>query len=472
MVDQTETLVIIGGSDAGISAALKAKELKPELRVQILLADKFPNLSICGLPYAVSGEVADWHSLAHRSLKELTATGIEFEMDIVVEKIQPQQHKVIAKTIDGIAKYYRYDKLVVATGAKPKLSGITGFDLKRTQQNDSRIRVLHTMADYFALEQSLAINGIKNVAIVGSGYIGIEMAEALQKRQLNVSIFQRGSEILSTVDSDFGQVVHQKLTDNGIKILTNLTVSKIKETKTNARVIGFNTTQKISSYNFDLVLVVVGVQPNTDLLVAAGAETGIAGAIKVDDYMQTSLPSIWAAGDLVETKHILLGTTYLPLGTTAHKQGQTAGFNIAGVRHAFKGSVGTQVLKAYDLIVARTGLLEREAITAGLNPLTVTTDIDDHKAYFPGSHKIKIKIIGDKDTGKLLGAQLIGYYGSEVAKRNDIFATAIFNALTVAEIDDLDLSYSPPVGSPWDAVQIAAQNWEKTNCTRPYQVDK
>ncbi|KRK33931.1 FAD-dependent oxidoreductase [Loigolactobacillus bifermentans] len=461
MVRDAEKLLIIGGSDAGISAALKAKELKPQLRVQVLLADEYPNLSICGLPYAVSGEVPNWHSLAHRDLQELTSTGVEFQMNMIAKKIDPQQHEVIAHSFAGELQIYHYDHLVVATGAKPKLSGITGIDLARTQQQNSKVRVLHTMADYFALETNLTTNSVQNVAIVGSGYIGIEMAEALQKRHLNVTIFQRGAEILSTVDADLGQIVHQKLVANDVQVATNLTVSEINETETKVKVVGVNADQKINTYDFDLALVVVGVQPNTDLLVAAGSKTGIAGAVKVDQYMQTTLPDIWAAGDLVETKHHLLGKAYLPLGTTAHKQGRTAGFNVAGVPRTFKSSIGTQVLKVFDLVVARTGLLAKEAIQADFAPFTVTTDVDDHKAYFPGAHKIKIRITGDQHTGRLLGVQVIGYYGSEVAKRCDIFAVAIFNNMTVAEISDLDLSYSPPVGSPWDAVQIATQNWEQ-----------
>lgn len=461
MVNKDEILLVIGGSDAGISAALKAKELKPNLKVQVLLADEFPNLSICGLPYAVSGEVENWHSLAHRSLKELEDTGIEFHMNTVVKKIQSREHFVVARLNDDTIQKYYYDKLVVATGAVPKLDSLAGLNLKRIEQKNSRIHVLHTMDDYFAIENELTSNSIKNIAIVGAGYIGIEMAEALQRRQLNVTIFQRGSEVLSTVDLDLGKIIHKKLVSNGIKVLTDLTVSEIKENKTTVDIIGTDMRENNNVFSFDLALIVIGVKPNTDILVEAGAKTGVNGAIKVDNYMQTTLPDIWAAGDLVETKHLLLDWTYLPLGTTSHKQGRIAGFNVAGVPRSYKGSIGTQVLKVYDLVVARTGLLEKEAMNVGFTPLTVTTDVDDHKAYFPGSNRIKIKLTGDENTGKLLGAQLVGKYGSEVAKRNDIFATAIYNDMTVSNINDLDLSYSPPVGSPWDAIQLAAQNWEK-----------
>ncbi|MFC6171113.1 FAD-dependent oxidoreductase [Loigolactobacillus jiayinensis] len=458
MTNETDHLLIIGGSDAGISAGLKAKELQPDLEVTILLADDYPNLSICGLPYAVGREVADWHALAHRDLAELTSTGIKFQMSTVADRIDPAKHEVQAHSrTDGEHKVYQYTKLVVATGAQPKLLGITGVSLATTQQPASKVSVLHTMADYFALERDLDADKVQHVAVIGAGYIGIEMAEALRHRHMNVTIFQRGAEVLSTVDADLGQLLRQKLVANGVTVLTKTAVTAIEATATTATVIGADK----QAYHFDLVLIVVGVQPNTKLLVQAGAETGIAGAIKVDEHMQTSLPDIWAAGDLVETKHRLLGTTYLPLGTTAHKQGRIAGYNLAGVTRTFKGSVGTQVLKAFDLIIARTGLLAKEAAQAGFVPLTTTVDVDDHKAYYPGAQKIKIRITGDRNTGQLLGAQLVGHFGSEVAKRNDVFAAAIFNKMKVAEVCDLDLSYSPPVGSPWDAVQLAAQDWEQ-----------
>lgn len=461
MKNENNRLLVIGGSDAGIMASLNAKGIKPHLQVTVLLADEYPNLSICGLPYAISKDVKEWQSLAHRTIQGLTATGVEFEMNTIAESIDPDKHQVSARTTDGQLRVYDYDFLVVATGAKAKFFNIKGINLKNSHLKNQKVHVLHTMADYFAIEDSLSISAIKNAAIVGAGYIGLEMAEALRKRNMNVTIFQRSSEILSTVDTDIGTLVHQKLIDNNVNIVTEILVSEIREAADKVSVIGTNFQQDEAIYDFDFVLVGVGVTPNADLLVQAGAETGVAGSIKVNDYMQTSLPDIWAAGDLIETKHRLLGPTYLPLGTTAHKQGRIAGFNIAGKKLAFKGVVGTQVLTVFDLVIARTGILEREANKAGFSPFTTMVEVDDHKGYYPGSQKMKIRITGDRVTGKLLGAQLIGTYGSELAKRSDIFATAIYNSMTVAEISNLDLSYSPPVGAPWDAIQIATQEWER-----------
>jgi NADPH-dependent 2,4-dienoyl-CoA reductase/sulfur reductase-like enzyme len=208
-----------------------------------------------------------------------------------------------------------------------------------------------------------------------------------------------------------------------------------------------------------MVLVVVGVRPETGLAAAAGARLGVRRAIAVDRGMRTGLPGIFAAGDCVVTHHRLLGETYLPLGTTAHKQGRVAGENALGGGREFVGSLGTQVVKIFDQAAARTGLRDDEAAAAGFDPVTVASEADDHKAYYPGSHRIAMRFTGDRASGRLLGVQLFGHRHAEVAKRIDIAATAIFHGMTVDAVGDLDLSYTPPLGSPWDAVQIGAQAW-------------
>ncbi len=205
----------------------------------------------------------------------------------------------------------------------------------------------------------------------------------------------------------------------------------------------------------------VGVRPETELAAAAGAELGTHGAILVDRRMRTNLRDVYAAGDCAVTHHQLLGSSYLPLGTTAHKQGRIAAENALGSSREFAGSLGTQVVKVFELVIARTGLREHEARAAGFEPLTVAAQADDHKAYYPGSHPIQMRYTGNRDDGRLLGLQLLGRLGSEVAKRVDIAAAAIHNAMTIADLSDLDLSYTPPLGSPWDAVQAGAQAWER-----------
>jgi NADPH-dependent 2,4-dienoyl-CoA reductase/sulfur reductase-like enzyme len=217
------------------------------------------------------------------------------------------------------------------------------------------------------------------------------------------------------------------------------------------------------SHTAELVLAVVGVRPNTALLEAAGARLGAGRAVVVDEQMRTGIPHVFAAGDGVVTHHRLLGATYLPLGTTAHKQGRVAGENALGGEARFAGSVGTQVVKVFDVVAARTGLREQEAAAAGYAPATTQAVADDHKRYYPGAQPISFRITGDRDTGRLLGAQLVGRLGTETAKRVDTYATAIFAGLTVDQISDLDLSYTPPLGSPWDAVQTATQAWSRAH---------
>lgn len=432
------TLLIIGGSDAGISAALRAKELASETDVTLLLADSYPNLSICGFPYAFSGEVPSWENLRHRTLADLEATGVNFYLDTTVTHIDPAAHRVTTSRGD-----FAYRKLVVGTGALPATSHIKGAD---------NAFVLHDMADYFAIDQYVTAKAPKTAAIIGAGYIGIEMAEALVKRGVQTTLYQRGSEILSTMSTDMGQLLHDTLRENGVAVVTDDTISEITP---DGLVIG----QQVSP--FDLVLVVTGVTPNSSLLAEAGAELAENGAVIVNDFMQTNLEAVYAAGDLTITKHRLLGTTYLPLGTTAHKQGRIAGAHAVGFVTPFQGIVGSQVLKAFDKVAVRTGLLPDEATQAGFTPLSVTSVVDDHKAYIPGATKITIQITGDQQTGQLLGAQLIGQFGLEIAKRSDVLASAIFNKMTVRAVSDLDLSYSPPIAAPWDAIQQATQAWEQ-----------
>lgn len=444
-------LLIIGGSDAGISAALRARELNKDIDISIILADVYPNLSICGIPYAVSKEVAEWKSLAHRTVQDLESYNINFFMNTTALSINADNYQVIAKENDsGAEVHFTYKKLLVGTGANPKHVLPSG--------DVDNIHVLHTMNDFFQIENDITEKNPENIAIIGAGYVGIELAEALTKRGIKVSIFQRSSEVLSTIDTELGTLVRNQLIDNGISVFTNQEIREINRTEASYTVISSN--GKLFE-QYDSVIMVAGVEPNVSLLSEAGAQVGVHGAIKTNDKMETSLPDIYAAGDLIVTKHRLIGDTYLPLGTTAHKQGRIAGSNMVGRKAEFQGVIGSQVLRVFDLIVARAGVLPNEAKSVGYSPISHTSVIDDHKAYIPGSTKITIKLTADKNTHKLIGAQLIGMYGSEIAKRADVYATAIYNNMTVEEISDLDLTYSPIVGAPWDAVQAAAQQLEK-----------
>ena len=291
------------------------------------------------------------------------------------------------------------------------------------------------------------------------------MAEALTARGLRVTQIEQLPEVLATVDAELGGLVHAELAAHGVEILTSTTVQQISRAEASAsgrlRVTARTSTDKTVERLADMVLVVAGVRPDTELAVSAGAKLGVRGAIQVDPYMQTGLPDILAAGDCVITHHRLLGETYLPLGTTAHKQGRVAGENALGGSRQFAGSLGTQVVKIFDQAAARTGLRDHEAVAAGFEPVTIQSEADDHKAYYPGSHRITMRVTGDSRTGQLLGLQLFGHKHAEIAKRIDIAATAIFNRMSVEAVSDLDLSYTPPLGSPWEAVQMGAQTWNR-----------
>ncbi len=444
-------LLILGGSDAGISAALRAKEVDPTTNVTVVVADRFPNYSICGLPFYLSGEVPDWHWLAHRTAEDITREGIHLLLDSTAQAIDPANHLVTMLDEAGKTRQLPYDRLVIATGAVPVRPHILGIDLPG-------VYLLRSMQDSFAVHEYLDTRAPRSAVIVGGGYIGVEMADAFVHLGLVVTVVEHGASVLKTVDESLGRRVSAELGHHGVEVATCVAVERIAQAGSQLRVMGsegFHTTA-------DLVLVAVSVQPQTELAQSAGIATGERQAIRVTRAMETTVPDIYAAGDCVETWHRLLNApTYLPLGTTAHKQGRIAGENAVGGHREFAGTLGTQVVKVFELVVARTGLRDNEAVQAGFDPLTVETTSWDHKVYYPGAHKIRIRLTGDGKTGRLLGAQMVGHYQSEVAKRIDIFATALFHGMRVDELNDLDLSYTPPVSSPWDPVQMSAQAWVK-----------
>jgi NADPH-dependent 2,4-dienoyl-CoA reductase/sulfur reductase-like enzyme len=454
-------LVMIGGSDAGISAALRARELDPGAEVTVVVADAYPNFSICGIPYYISGEVTHWRNLAHRTTADLEATGMRLRLDTTARRIDVAGRKLLVTAADGTEELLSYDKLIVGTGAIPVQPPITGLNQLGPAEG---VHLLHSMGDTFALMRTLEEEAAPaSAVIVGAGYIGLEMADALTTRGLRVIQMEQLPEVLPTVDPPLGAHVHAQLTGHGVEVLTGTTVRRVSRAAPGAagrlQVDATAASGAPVIREADVVLVVVGVRPDTELAADAGVGLGAKGAIAVDSGMRTSLPDVFAAGDCVVTHHRLLGETYLPLGTTAHKQGRVAGENALGGHRQFAGSLGTQVVKIFDQAAARTGLRDHEATAAGFDPVTVQSEADDHKAYYPGSHRITMRVTGDRATGRLLGLQLFGHKNAEIAKRIDIAATAIFHNMTVDAISDLDLSYTPPLGSPWEAVQMGAQAW-------------
>ena len=438
-------MLIIGGSDAGISAALRAQELDGDAEIAILLADHFPNYSICGLPFYLSGETPDWQSLAHRTRFD----GITLYRGQEATHIDASGKRVLATDRDGRVVSHAYDKLVIATGASPVTPPIAGLDL-------AGVFPLHTMNDSFVVNDFLTSMEPRRAVIVGAGYIGLEMADALRHRGMDVTIASRTPSVLPTVEPGFGEVVSGELRRHGVKVRTDVEAQAVTRAADRLHVSGSEGFEE----DCEMVLVAVGVKPNTRLGIEAGVTTGIKGALRVNRRMETAIPDIYAAGDCVETWHRQLDRyTYLPLGTTAHKQGRCAGENAVGGNREFAGSMGTQVVKIFDLVAARTGLRQDEALREGHSAFTVENASFDHKAYYPGAKEMRIRVTGDRQTQRLLAAQILGSWGAEISKRVDIFATALYHGMMVEELGDLDLGYTPPLSSPWDPVQMAAHHW-------------
>jgi NADPH-dependent 2,4-dienoyl-CoA reductase/sulfur reductase-like enzyme len=460
-------IVAIGGSDAGISAALRAREVDPGAEFTVVVADAYPNFSICGIPYYVSGEVARWRNLAHRTIADLEAAGMRLRLDTLARRIDVSGRKLTVTGPGGAEDIISYDELVIGTGAVPARPPIAGLDALGPGDG---VHLLHSMDDTFAVMRTLQDTAPGSTVIVGAGYIGLEMADALTTRGLRVTQLEQLPEVLPTVDGQLGALVRAELETRGVTVLTGTAVKEISRAQGSEpgplHVEAVAADGAPVTVHAGLVLVVTGVRPETSLAVSAGAALGARGAISVDTAMRTGLPGIYAAGDCVITRHRLLGETYLPLGTTAHKQGRVAGENAAGGSREFAGSLGTQVVKIFSHAAARTGLRDHEAAAAGFDPVTIGSEADDHKAYYPGSHRIAMRFTGDRTTGRLLGVQLFGHKDAEIAKRIDIAATAIFHGMTVDQVSDLDLSYTPPLGSPWDAVQAGAQAWTRQAAAR------
>lgn len=441
-------LLIIGGSDAGTMAALRARELDPHVEITMVLADAFPNYSVCGLPFYVSDEVHDMGQLAHRRDVDIAARGIELLMDHTATKLDVDAQTVTVQGPKG-EQVLGYDELIIGTGARPRTTAIRGADIQG-------VYPLHTMKDGLKVRARVDGGRIEKVLIVGGGYIGLEMADAFRHRDIAVTLQSRPASVLPTLDASLAATLEMEVREHGVEVRTGVTVTEITRSERGLVV----RTDSGGAVEADVVLLGVGVEPNAELARDAGIAIGVAGAIRVDRQMRTDAPHVFAAGDCVETWHRLIRRpTFMPLGTTAYKQGRVAGENAVGGQREFAGSLGTQVVKVFALAAARTGLRDQEAAEGGFDPMTVESTPWDHKAYYPGARRLQIRVTGDRSSGALLGAQIVGPYDASVAKRIDIYPTALYHGMRVEDIEDLDLSYTPPLGAPWDAVQEAAMAW-------------
>jgi NADPH-dependent 2,4-dienoyl-CoA reductase/sulfur reductase-like enzyme len=448
-----ERLVVVGADAAGMSAASQARRRRTPSSLQIIAFERgrHASYSACGIPYLVGGVVGHCGQLIARTPEAFRDSfQIDLRLSTEVTEIDIGRRAIHARDIvTGREWWEGFDQLVVATGAVPVRPALPGADA-------SGIYGVQVLDDAAKLIQALEGEQPRRAVVVGGGYIGLEMAEALILRGIRVALVDGGPEPMGTLDRDMGALVSEALRRLGVDLYLGERVLGF-ETK-GGRLCAVQTAER--SLPADLVVLGLGVRPNTELAKRAGIPTGVTTGILTDRRMHTAVDGVWAAGDCVESFHRVSGTpAFVALGTHANKQGRVAGINLGGGYATFPGLVGTAVTKIYGVEVARTGLNETEAARAGFEFLSVVVESTTRAGYFPGARPMKVKIIAEKRSGRLLGAQIVGEEGA--AKRIDVLAVALWNDMTVEEITSLDLSYAPPFSPVWDPVLIAARKaWE------------
>jgi len=463
-----ERLVVIGGVAAGMSAASSYRRLKPEAEAIVLEKDYFISYGACSLPYYISDDVKDFQDLIsltpkvateERGINVLTrheATGIDFSK----KEVSVKNHNKNEDTIIS------YDRLVIATGGlpvKPPLPGIDlqhvftirtlldGIEIKKFIDEWGSFQVCVGSPECLYVNRYGAEKRIMKAIIVGGGYIGMEMCESLRKRGLEVTVIEKMDRVLGTMDKSITDVVEEKIKAEGVKLLKETSVEGFEGS--NGTVTGVRTDRGV--FDADLVLLAIGARPNTKLAREAGIELGANGAVKVDDYLRTNMPDVYAAGDCAEAKHLVTGKkVYIPLGTTANKQGRIAGENAAGMSNVFEGIVGTAITKVFDLEVARTGLSPLEAEREGYKFFVSTIKGQSRSSAYPSGKRILVSFFVDSETGRFLGAQMVGEEG--VAHRIDTLAACLYGRMTVEDVARLDLGYAPPFATVWDPILVAA----------------
>lgn len=437
-------LVVVGGVAAGLSAAARARRLDPELEVVVFERSGFCAYTACGLPYHVAGVIPEHEELVMRTPAEFAAEGVDVRVRHEVTAIDADARRVTVVDLEsGVGSGVDYDELLLAAGAAPVVpfegAGVPGCF------------VVRTVEDSLAIRAWIAAERPRRAIVIGGGYIGLEMAEALHLRGLAVTLLERDPQVLPFVDPEMAAPIVDELGAKGVEVRTGTRVETVLGEERVRGVLADGV-----ELPAELVIVGVGVRPETGLATAAGVAVGPHGGVMTDAAMRTSVAGIWAAGDCCETRHLLHeAPAYIPLGTTANKQGRVAGTNLGGREDRFAGVLGTGVLKVCDLQVGRTGLSEREASAAGLDAVGVTVTHKSRAVYYPGWQPLTVKIVAERRSGRLLGAQLSGREG--VAKRVDVFAAALHKEATVDEVAEFDLSYAPPFAPVWDPVLMAAR---------------
>ncbi len=437
-------IAIIGGVAAGTSAAAKARRENKD--AEIILFEKGNNISYagCGLPYYICDIVPKRENIIINTPQKFAEKyKVNVKIGHEVTEIVPNSRTIKYKNLHNNNKEkYRYDKLIIATGAKPIFPPIPGSDL-------DNVVTLRTVKDADNIKSILTNQGIGQAVIIGGGLIGLEMAESFHEIGLKVTVVEKAPQLLPPFSKKMAGIVRKHLNDKGVRVIVNDGVSEIQGKEKVEQVL----TESGQIIKAGLVLVSIGIRPDTKLAENAGIELGIADAIKINQKMETSIANIYAAGDCCESRNILTGeNVWIPLGSTANKQGRTAGGNAAGGNFCHKGILKTGITKIFDLSVARTGLTVDEARDNGYKAETVQIAAGNHAGYYPGREKLNMLGVYDTNTGQILGAEIVG--GSGTDKRIDVLSTAIYSKLTVEDLFQLDLAYAPPYSSPKDPVAI------------------
>lgn len=438
-------IVIIGAEAAGASAAAKAKRLLPDAEIIVYEKSVIVSFGACGLPYFVGDSFDDPDFMISRTVEQFTNSGITVKIKHEVLAVDAEAKTITVKNLDSGETFTQsYDRLLIATGAAAVKPPIANLNLQN-------VFTLKSMADGLMLKQAAHQDKIKDVVIIGAGFIGLELAEAMIKLGKRVRILQLDERVMHDFfDQEITDIFEKELTAAGAVVQVSETVTALQG---DISVTGVVTDK--GEYPADLVVVAVGVKPNTAFLQNTGITMLKNGAIAIDGHGQTSLPDIYAAGDCASVWHLVKGeNVYIPLATTANKIGKIIGENLGGGDAIFPGTLGTAAIRVMELEAGRTGLTEKEAAKAGLPYKTVFIRDKNHSNYLPGQSDIFVKLVYHKETRVLLGGQVAGNYGS--ALRANVLAAAVWNGMTVDQMGMMDLFYAPPFSRPWDALNIAA----------------
>lgn len=440
-------IVIIGGVAAGAKVAAKSKRLLPEAEIHIYTQDTHVSYSACGLPYYIEGNFADWQKLIVRSKEEFEKNGINIHLLHKVTKILPVDKKIFVRNLETEEySFVDYDKLVIATGSAPYMPEFPNINLKN-------IYTLRTIEDGINIRKTM--EQVQNITIIGGGYISIELTEAFVKNNKNVTLIERSPYILSVFDEDISSLIQNYILENcnnQVKIITDDVVSEfIGEEKISGLL-----TSKGSGFETEMVVICAGVRPVVDIAEDAGIALGITGAIKVNSRMETSIPDIYACGDCVEKINIISNTpVWVPLGSTANKEGRVAAVNLCGGSEDFEGILGSAVTRFIDLNISMSGLSEKMAQKLGYDTVSVVITKRDKAGYMPEVENITLKLVADRRSHRILGAQAIGC--GDADKKVNTISVGLANRVTVENLLDVDLTYAPPFSTSEDILHSAAR---------------